>query len=150
MMLGNEEKNTHSITNFTMDGTEKTIQDILSKLKFVSKIQKGYKVNVKELSFNNNNFLEWIKRKWYGETKEDTLKFVEDLYDLSFKTIINFKKRDELFYRNMSNNILNALQDSKEGIHSLIETYKEDVMFVSRIEALESTLDTKINMLNNY
>jgi len=149
-MLGNEEKNTHSITNFTMDGTEKTIQDILSKLKFVSKIQKGYKVNVKELSFNNNNFLEWIKRKWYGETKEDTLKFVEDLYDLSFKTIINFKKRDELFYRNMSNNILNALQDSKEGIHSLIETYKEDVMFVSRIEALESTLDTKINMLNNY
>jgi len=149
-MLGNEEKNTHSITNFTMDGTEKTIQDILSNLKFVSKIQKGYKVNVKELSFNNNNFLEWIKRKWYGETKEDTLKFVEDLYDLSFKTIINFKKRDELFYRNMSNNILNALQDSKEGIHSLIETYKEDVMFVSRIEALESTLDTKINMLNNY
>lgn len=138
-----------AVRDFVVDGAEKNIQEIVSKLKFISKIQPGQKINVSVMSPSKLGVLPWLYRKfWLVEDSASTQCFLDTIFHEAFQTSENYLKRDDPFYREMGTIIREALKESKLGLKALAKTYEKDVMFVSKIETVESTLDAKLRLLN--
>jgi hypothetical protein len=139
-----------SVRNFVVDRSDKTLQEIVSKLKFISKIQPHQKIDVKTMTFNDNSWNQRLVRTWngilYGEDRKETYRMIENVMNDAYETCLNYRNRQDCFYRNLSVMILEALNESIKGIHNLEKTYETDVMFVSQLETLCCTLEAKIKL----
>lgn len=123
--------------------------EIISKLKFIGKIGKGEKVNVKNLYVQPDGFLTKISRSFINyDTRENTFNFISTILKRSFEILsihLSSKlQKDEI----ISNNLIKDITDSKTGIENLKETYSEDVMFCCKLETLIEEIDTKLAELN--
>jgi hypothetical protein len=121
-------------------------KDILSKLKFISKIQEGEKINVKYLYVQQDGFMTKLSRTFYNlDNRGNTLNFVENTVKRSFEIIKLYINSDKLSERTICYNIIKDLEISKSGILNLMKTYIHDNMFISRMETLMDDID--INLL---
>ena len=144
-----------SAKSFSQRGEEKTIQDLISKLRFISRIKPGEKVNIRELFVRDDSIL-WqrlirtIRNLSYenAESKESTLQFLEVVTDTAINLICIYKKNeDNNFNVNVANLIITNLESAVPGMEALIETYKYDRNFCSKVEALLGTLTLRLSTL---
>lgn len=154
-MLAQNEKtysrNCDKPEDFCIDGSEIVTKEVLSKLKFISKIKSSQKINVVSMRPSENTFFSWINRKWWeGETFDDTYIFLDKTIQEAFELCRNYSTRPDSFYKEMGLRINNSLVGVKTGLNSLKETYSNNVMYVSKIESIEETLDAKICFLERY
>lgn len=137
-----------SLRNFVIDGSDKSVQDIVSKLCFLAKIQKDEKVDVSHLSLQLDTwwtmFLRTVSRE---QSRERTLTFIREITDDALEMCARCLQSKENFHIKMGNAILNKLIESKEGICNLLHTYENDKMFIAKLETLILILDTKIEDL---
>jgi hypothetical protein len=99
-------------------------KDILSKLKFISKIQEGEKINVKYLYVQQDGFMTKLSRTFYNlDNRGNTLNFVENTVKRSFEIIKLYINSDKLSERTICYNIIKDLEISKSGILNLMKTY---------------------------
>ena len=122
-----------------------TDDDVIPRLKFISRLKKGDKINVKNLYIQPNNFYNRIDRSFFNiDDRSNTLLFVQN----------TVKKGFDLFYQHISNsnpydkilciNLLSDIRNTRIGLLNLKETYIEDVMFVCKIDALIEETDAKL------
>ena len=122
-----------------------TDEDVIPRLKFISRLKKGDKINVKNLYIQPNNFYNRIDRSFFNiDDRSNTLLFVQN----------TVKKGFDLFYQHISNsnpydkilciNLLSDIRNTRIGLLNLKETYIEDVMFVCKIDALIEETDAKL------
>lgn len=117
-------------------------KDILSKLKFISKIQEGEKINVKYLYVQQDGFMTKLSRTFYNlDNRGNTLNFVENTVKRSFEIIRLYVNSDKVSERTICYNIIKDLEISKSGILNLMKTYIHDNMFISRMETLMDDID---------
>lgn len=146
-----------SAKSFSQKGEEKTVQDIISKLRFISKIQPGEKINIKERFVRDNSqiwqrIIRTIRNITYedAESKDATLKFLEMVTDEAINLIVIYKSNDEnSFNINVANLIISNLETAITGMESLINTYSQDRNFTTRVEALMGTLTLKLGTLKD-
>lgn len=120
-------------------------KDILSKLKFISKIQEGEKINVKHLYVQQDGFLTKLSRTFYNlDNRCNTLNFIENTINRSFEIISLYIISDKLSDRKISYIIVKDLENAKAGILNLMKTYVNDNMFISRMETLLDNINSKI------
>lgn len=133
-----------------LDGGERSVQDIVSKLKFLSKIKKGEKLDVNSLLLYPDNFQTTVYRTLMtkGESRTATLKFMITLFNDAFDLASKYLRKDDVFLKEIGNMIVSSLQESKSGIEGFIGTYSDDRMFVAQLETLNKTLDAKLVDLN--
>lgn len=137
------------LKSFVIDGSEHSVQSVISKLKFISKIKEGEKIDVSTLTLCDNTWLSSLYRTLLrrGESREATLIFIRGVLGEAFDLAYNYLCREERFYKDIGKTIIISLQESKSGLSQLANSYLDDRMFISKIEALISTLDTKIKDL---
>jgi hypothetical protein len=134
------------------------VQGVISKLKFLSKIDKKEKLDVESLSLVADSFYNNLYRTvkslaasqgfiWKtSESRNTSLSFIKttaaealelakDLYNVS---------PDNTFQLSLGQMIVSTLEELKPGIDSLKKTYASDRMFASEIETFEDVLKAQI------
>jgi methanogenic corrinoid protein MtbC1 len=131
-----------------IDHSDKTVDDILSKLLFLSKLKEGEKINTYDFCIEDNSWWTTLRRTIFrDQSREKTLEFIRSLIDSALETSSKcFESQDEL-HRNIGNLIIETLEQSRIGITNLIKTYETDRMFVSKLETLLGILKEKTDIL---
>ena len=151
-----QEMDTAQIFSLTSDIS---VQKNLSALRFLSKIKHGEKINAKDLFVRDNdsviqrllrtvrNFTAYISASDIVESKESTLKFIQETVDDSITLIAVYRQDRDDFKQSIADIIVKNLEESKGGVWKLIQTYRDDRRFISDAEAVLLTLDARVKSL---
>lgn len=119
--------------------------DIIPKLKFISRLNKGDKINVKNMYIQPNNFINRIIRSFvHVDDRTNTLMFVSHTVKKSFDLFLNHIDSPNPFDIILCQNIISDLKNAKNGLINLKETYTSDIMFICKIDALLEETDARI------
>lgn len=126
--------------------------DIISKLKFISRIDKGEKINVQGLFLQEESYLTSISRTVLRpESRTKTLSFLQNVVNNSIEIIVSYFSSSDFSKHLIAENLLKDLEQSKKGLENLKTTYSEDVMFCCNMDSLIEMIDIKISDINtNY
>ena len=120
-------------------------EEIISKLKFLSKVQKCEKINVNGLFVQLDGLKTTVSRTiWNPDSRQNTLTFVESTINKSCTLIDLYLRSEKSSEIQMGKNILKDLNNSKIGVANLKHTYSDDVMFCSKIDTFLQIIDAKI------
>jgi len=161
------------IKNFDISGKEETLGQLLSDLKFISKIKQGEKIDVKSMTLVNDFqslvYRIFISRESRKETYDFIKKVINRAIDMTYyyfslngkKTEYEKKKERVANNDNVSVNmqsvnfnidiakiIISNLSLAKEGLINLKETYEKDRKFVTDLETIIETMEIKIRGKN--
>lgn len=122
-----------------------TNDDIIPRLKFISRLKKGDKINVKNLYIQPNNFYNRIDRSFFNvDDRTNTLIFVQTTIKKGFELFNAHIAMVNPYDKILCGNLLADLRNTKVGLLNLKETYIDDVMFVCKIDALIEETDAKL------
>lgn len=129
---------------------DKTEDDILSRLKFIGKIQKGEKINVKNMIVQQNGLLTRISRSFFNiDSRENALNFIIITIKRSFELLSLHMTGKTTFDRTMKTNIISDLEKSKSGLNNLKTTYVSDVMFCCKIDTIVQEIEARLEELTD-
>jgi hypothetical protein len=126
-------------------------EDNISRLKFIGKIKKGDKVNIKDMYVQPNNILTKINRSFVNvDNRNNTLTFILDTIKKSFEELLTHlekskESKDNLFDYNIASNIVFDLENSKIGLVNLKDTYNDDLMFCCKIDTIVQDIDARLD-----
>ena len=83
-------------------------------------------------------------RTFLQDNRSKTLSFIQDTINKSFDLITYYDKSSRLSERIMSNNLIDDLKRSKNGLVNLKDTYCDDVKFCCDLETLLQLIDAKL------
>jgi hypothetical protein len=129
-------------------------EDNISRLKFIGKIKKGEKINVKDMAVQPNNMYTKIHRSLViVDNRNNTLGFILDTIKKSFDELLSHlnKSQENLFDLNISTNMIQDLENSKNGLNNLKDTYLDDLMFCCKIDTIIQDIDARLEEIkSNY
>ena len=110
----------NTVRDFITDGSDKAVQDIVSKLKFISKIKVGEVVNVQTESLMKIGWVTSAYRTliFKGEGRDATLLFFRRIIGEAFELSMRYLSSKEKFHQEIGEMIVNALHESKAGIEN--------------------------------
>ena len=120
--------------------------DVISKLKFIGKIQKGEKINVRFLYVQPHNWLTSITRTLFNnDNRKNAFNFIENIVNRSFE-IINYNKLSIYpIHREIVKNIVADLKQAIIGILNLKSTYEFDTMYCCQLDTLVESVSSRIS-----
>lgn len=122
-----------------------TNEDIISRLKFIGKIQKGEKINVRNMSVQPDSIITRVYRSFINlDSRINTLNFVTHIIKKSFELINMHLVTKRPFDRIWCVNIINDINNSRVGLLNLKDTYSADIMFCCKIDTLIQEMDARI------
>ena len=143
---------------FSLTGDAK-VQEVIGRLKFMSMIRHGEKINIRELFVRDNdsilqrflrtirNVTTFISSSEIVESKDATLAFIQDIVNNAITLIAVYRGEKDKFKQDIANIIVENLENSKGGIRNLIATYQSDRRFISEAEAVIQTLEARIKSM---
>ena len=135
------------------------VQVITSRLKFMSKIKTGEKINIRELYIRDNesvvqrflrsikNYATIISGAEIVESKDATLQFIRETLNTAIDLIIIYKGQDDQFKTKLAELLIKNLEDAKGGISNIINTYNYDRKFLAEASATIETIEAKISSM---
>ena len=126
--------------------------DNISRLKFIGKIQKGEKINIKYMFVQQNNLFTKINRSiYYCDNRQNTLSFLTETVKKSFEDLIQHIKNATTFDITIANNIVQDFDNCKSGLSNLKDTYNDDLMFCCKIDKIIQDINARLEeiKLNN-
>lgn len=119
--------------------------DVIPRLKFIAKLNKGDKIYVKQLHIQPNNlFYRLLRSFYYVDDRANALSFVHSTIRSGFELLTLHSKEDSPFHSKLSENLIHDLEQAKEGLRNLKETYSDDAMFTCKIDALIEDIEAKL------
>jgi len=128
-------------------------KDVITKLKFIGKIQPGEKINTKYyMAIVNNDWWTSVLRTFYNfESRGCTLNFLNETIKRAIEIAGEIKKKpDADEEQTMLHHIYSDLAQAIEGIDNLKKTYSNDKIVVASLETIieQIQLHFKINNVN--
>jgi hypothetical protein len=118
---------------------------IISRLKFIGKVQKGDKINVKYMFIQPDGIFTRISRSLINhDNRNNTLNFVRNTITRSFDIIVSYTLSNKELHRNIRLHIIKDLEQSKIGLLNLKDTYLSDIKFTCDIDTLLQEIDAKL------
>lgn len=138
-----------SLKNYIVDGSESSVNNTVSKLKFISKIEVGDKVDTNSMTLMKDTWGTSCYRTYKklianAESRSNTLAFIRRITGEAFDLASRYLMSQDKFYVDIGIIIVESLQQAKAGIINHKETYKSDALHTSEVETLLTTLDTKL------
>jgi hypothetical protein len=115
--------------------------EIQSRLKFISNVQIGDKINVKFMLIQKDCFSTKLSRTLYYENRITTLNFVRDNINRALEIITKSCCQQD---KELTSNLIIDLKNSKIGIENLRETYINDIKFCCDLNTVLQNIDIKI------
>ena len=120
-------------------------KEVISRLKFIGKIQKGEKINVKYMYVQPEGFMTKISRTLINQcNRHSCLVFIKNTIARSFELVSTYNSSTKECDRIMRINIIKDLKSSKQGILNLKETYKDDLKISCDFDTLIEDMDSKL------
>lgn len=135
---------TSIIKSFSVSGNEISVEEILSELKFISKIKETEKINVRHMKVCGSDFISRFYRSFDGESRDNTFDFIKACITKSIDLAYYYMDYEDKFHQDISALIFSGLGDAKIGLINLAKTYADDRMFTSKLETLIDTLEVKV------
>jgi hypothetical protein len=123
-------------------------QEIISRLKFIGRIEKDEKINVRQVNRQPNTFFTKISRSIiYPDNRNNSLKFIRDVILRSFDILEHLINHNESI---ICKSLIYDLNTAKKGMLNLKYTYNEDTKFCCDIDVLIENISSKlINIKEN-
>lgn len=139
------------LKDFVLDGSNHSVQDIVSKLKFIAKVKPHEWMDVTRLQLYEKTYWNSFYRTLFtrSESRNATLEFIRLVYAEAFELAFKYSTTSANFRHAVAKMILDAMGEAKAGIDNLKKSYENDRMFVSKLETLTDIFDTKIKELKN-
>jgi hypothetical protein len=127
-----------------------TNKDIISRLKFISRINKGEKINVRYMYVQPDDILTKISRTFYRtDNRRNTLMFIRETIDRSFEIINSYNKSEKESDKIFCEYMIIDIKDSKKGINNFKDTYITDTYFCCQIDTIIQDIDTRLLEIKN-
>jgi hypothetical protein len=133
--------------SFTQSGQEENVRKIISKLKFISLIKSGDKIDTKNMIIRKNEIVDILWRILSRESRSDTFNFLKNTIDDAINMIYYYRDKLTPFDKQISELIIKNLNESKKGLENISNTYSNDINFVCNINSLLETMNVKLNGL---
>lgn len=132
--------NTGSMTSIPVD-----LGDILIKLRFLAKIQRGNKINVNSMDFvDANSLLGSISRAFHHENRNVTYMFINSVIDQAVTSLNQYGPKGYLPNSIFQKMLVNGLYQARRGIAELSSTYRADPETVAKIEVCLEKIDLQL------
>lgn len=120
--------------------------DLIAKIKFISKIKQGEKINTKAGFFiQNDSLISRISRSfYYQDTRTNTISFIADTLTQVFHLLKLYMITSKLSDISMCINVIEDINNMKKGIINLQQTYQDDAIIVSKLETFVQEIDSKL------
>jgi hypothetical protein len=129
---------------------ESILHNYLTKLRIISKIPENGKLDTtqNDLNIYYNNVVNWCWRKFSGDSKDCTTKYLMSIYReinaFSDQLMCNINTEQNVVQKNKKITMLVSLtekiKESLSGIRNLIGTYQSYLKVVSLLECLEQDI----------
>lgn len=125
-------------------------QDVISKLKFLSKISKGEKINVNKLMLQTEGLVTSVSRSiWNTDNRNNAITFIQNTISQSITIVFKFAKSERESEKILAKEIIKDLKNSKIGILNLKSAYNDDTMFCCNIDTFVQNIDAKLQEYSN-
>jgi hypothetical protein len=130
------------------------LMDTLTNLKLLSHVKQSDKLacNATEdvVQIDTRYYLQGIRRWYYGDNREETIKFIDRLIlsseNLSDSLILGLNTDDKHNLKLLTEDLISC----KTGLNNLKSTYFDDKLFISKIENYIEKVNMRINKNNKY
>ena len=124
-------------------------KEVMSRLKFIGRIQKGEKINVRHMFVQPDSFLTSISRTViHPDNKTNTLGFVQSTINRAFEIIEHSFCSGKNYQKEMCRHLVRDLNVAKNGMKNLKETYIADVKFCCDMDTMLQDIEAKISSLS--
>jgi hypothetical protein len=118
-------------------GLDAGTSEIISRLKFIGRLQKGEKINVRYMYVQSDSLLTRLSRTFFAtDNRSNTFNFIDTTINRSFEIISLNRDSTKISEQCLVANIIKDLRTATKGINNLIDTYKDDVMFCCKLDTL--------------
>lgn len=127
-----------------------SINETMSRLKFIGKINKGEKINSRYLFVQSDDIFTKISRTfYYKDNRVNTLSFIKDTVRESLDLVKRLYTSPKTSDNEMGKNVLQDLKSSRQGIINIRDTYSEDIKFGCDIDTLVQIIDVSIKEIDD-
>jgi len=120
--------------------------DTITRLKFLSKIRKGEKINVQNNMLQPDTWITTVSRSFLNaDNRQNTLTYVQNSINGGFQLFGLYIKSEKLSEKKLAEQIICDIFDAKNGIRNLKHTYVDDTMFCCSIDTYLQTIDAKLD-----
>lgn len=131
-----------------LNATLDSHKEVISLLKFISKIQPGEKICVKYRYVQPDTLLTRLSRTFITqETRQMTGSFVTSVINKGFELIYVYLASKKTTDLELSINTIRDIVSAKLGVKSLMTTYEDDVMFICNMETLLEEINARITQI---
>lgn len=124
-------------------------KEVISRLKFIGKVQKGEKINVKYMFVQPEGIVTRISRTLIHQcNRSNTLNFIRGTISRTFEIISTYTTSSKESHRHISTHVINDLKQAKKGLTNLKDTYLDDIKFTCDIDTLLQEIDAKLSEID--
>jgi hypothetical protein len=117
-------------------------KEVISRLKFIGKVQKGEKINVKYMFVQPEGIATRISRTLFNQcNRQNTLNFVRNTVKRSIEIITSYKESKIDSHQYIVKNIIEDLRQSQKGIINIKSTYVDDLKVCCDLDTLLQEID---------
>lgn len=130
----------------------KDCKEVTAKLKFISRLNKGDKINVRNMFIQQqNSWLDKISRSIYHvDDRSNTLTFLTQTLTEAIELFYAFiQNTNDAYSQTQARNLITDVRSTKKGMINLKDTYADDVMFVCQIDALIDDTEAKLDEIRD-
>jgi len=125
---------------------EDSNHETITRLKFLSKIRKGEKINVMANTLQPDSMLTSLSRALLNtDNRQNTLTYIQNSINSGFQLFTTYIRSEKTSEKKMATQIIHDIIDAKQGIKNLKNTYQDDIMFCCSIDTYLQTIDAKID-----
>ena len=131
-----------------LNGMDSPTSEIISKIKFIGRIQKGEKINVKYMYVQPNSWITRLSRTIFAtDNRMNTCHFIDNTIKRCFE-IINLNKSSlKISEKCLVTNLIADLRTALDGINNLKDTYNSDIMFCCKLDTMVQDTNARLNEL---
>lgn len=121
-------------------------KEIISRLKFIGKINKGEKINTRHMYVQPDGVGTMISRTFlYQDNRGNTLNFCQETINRSFELLITFQRSNKQSEKNLSKNLIDDLKQAITGLTNLKYTYTTDTKFCCDMDTILEHIHARLD-----
>jgi len=120
-------------------------QEVISRLKFLCKINRGEKINTKQLFVVQDSFITTLTRTfWNQDNRINTIHFIQEIINKSFELLNVYSKSNKNDEKQLAKHLIYDLQKVIKGLLNLQYTYMFDTKFVCDIDTIIENIKARL------
>lgn len=135
--------------SYVADGSEKIVNEISSKLKFIAKIKENEVLDTRSVSLMEVGWKTSLYRTFIArcESKETTYDFFSSAINSSFELIEKYISYEDRFFKDIAMMLIKDLRSAKQGMINHMKTYARYEHHVSKVETLIINIDIRLDSI---